>query len=151
MTKLYQFALQKRVLQFLWRKLLFKKLEYFYCSKYYFMENSPLTVIVKLQELDRPAESKATALITWAPTPRMAGDVTSCSTATLLPELSVAEGGVHWTVAVCLPMSAVTVWSFGQVSTGGWVSVKKVRYYCNYIRNHTISQHDNILHIKVYS
>ena len=88
--------------------------------------------MVKLQELDRPAESNAIALMTWAPTPRIAGDVNSCRMATLPPELSVAVGGFHWTVAVCFPMSAVTVWSAGQLTVGGWVSVPDTSRKCVY-------------------
>lgn len=66
-------------------------------------------MIVKLQELDRPVESKATALMICAPTPRMAGDVTSCKMGIVPPELSEAVGGFQLTVAVCLPISAMTV------------------------------------------
>ena len=70
---------------------------------------------------------------------KLCGDVTSGSTVTVAPSLSVAFIGSQLTVAVVLPLSATTFLSGGQVSPneGRCVSFMKKKY--NILRS---AEHD---------
>jgi hypothetical protein len=82
-----------------------------------------VTLMVKLQLLDRPEVSNAVVVTVRTPSPSVCGGSMLENMAGCVWELSVDTGEFQVTVVVWDPMAIIVVIDEGHVIIGGWMSV----------------------------